>query len=189
MAIGGIGGNEPIKEVKGPQSNNEVITRNQVSPEHISIFNKCNTDGNEQLEGTEVNNFKSMLANLKNKLMGGAEKTQESKPTGTAEDVKNATNQPTTNSVDKFAEDGSYKTDVKIVDGHKEITTGGETVKVGDNSLDVTGQNGESIGGTKMLANGMQVLTQPNGEQGVFDPKKGQFLPEEEAKKVLAEMS
>lgn len=188
MAIGGIGGNEPIKEVKGPQSSNEVITRNQVSPEQISIFNKCDNDGNGKLEGTEVNSFKSMIANLRNKLMGGAEKA-ESKQTGTAEDVKNATNQPTTNSVDKFAEDGSYKTDVKIVDGHKEITTGGETVKVGDNSLDVTGQNGESIGGTKVLPNGMQVLTQPNGEQGVFDPKKGQFLPEEEAKKVLAEMS
>ncbi len=188
MAIGGIGGNEPIKEVKGPQSSNEVITRNQVSPEQISIFNKCDTDGNGKLEGAETNSFKSMIANLRNKLMGGAEKT-ESKPTGTAEDVKNATNQPTTNSVDKFAEDGSYKTDVKIVDGHKEITTGGETVKVGDNSLDVTGQNGESIGGTKVLANGMQVLKQRDGKEGVYDPTKGQFLPEEEAKKVLAEMS
>lgn len=187
MAIGGIGGNDPIKEVKGPQSNNEVITRNQISADQISIFNKCDADNNGKLEGTETKSFKSMIADFKNKLMGGVEKT-ESKPTGTTEDVKNATNQPT-NSVDKFEADGTYKTEVKYVNGQKEITTGGETVKVGENSLDVTGKNGESIGGTKMLANGMQVLTQPNGEQGVYDPKKGQFLPEEEAKKVLAEMS
>lgn len=188
MAIGGIGGNEPIKEVKTTQGNNEVINRNQVSPEQISIFNKCDSDGNGKLEGTEVNSFKSMINAFKNKLMGGAEKT-ESKPTGTTEDVKNATNQKTTNNVDKFEADGTYKTEVKYVNGQKEITTAGETVKVGENSLDVTGKNGESIGGTKMLPNGMQVLTQPNGEQGVYDPNKGQFLPEEEAKKVLAEMS
>ena len=188
MGIGGIGGNDPIKEVKGSQNNNEVITRNQVSPEQISIFNKCDTDGNGKLEGAETNSFKSMIANLKNKLMGGAEKT-ESKPTGTTKDVKNATNQTTTNNSDKFTEDGSYETEVKYVNGQKEITTGGEKVKVGENSLDVTGKNGESIGGTKILPNGMQVLTQPNGEQGVYDPKKGQFLPEEEAKKVLTEMS
>ncbi len=188
MAIGGIGGNEPIKEVKGPQSNNEVINRSQVSPDQISIFNKCDTDSNGKLEGAEVNSFKSMIAQLKNKLTGGVEKT-ETKQTGTNEDVKNATNQPTKNSVDKFEADGTYKTEVKYVNGQKEITTGGETVKVGENSLDVTGKNGESIGGTKILPNGMQVLKQPNGEQGVYDPKKGQFLPEEEAKKVLAEMS
>ena len=47
---------------------------------------------------------------------------------------------------------------------------------------------GFDIGGTKMLANGMLVLT--DGEKkGVYDPKKGQFLPEEEAKQILTEMS
>lgn len=146
MAIGGIGGNEPIKEVKGPQSSNEVITRNQVSPEQISIFNKCDTDGNGKLEGAETNSFKSMIANLRNKLMGGAEKA-ESKPTGTAEDVKNATNQPTTNSDAEFNPDGSYKRDIEVDSkGNKTIKAGNDTLYVAasGNELKVTNTDGKT---------------------------------------------
>ncbi len=183
VSIGKVGGNEPIKEPKP----NSGIQRSEVSSESLSIFDSLDKNNDKVLNEKDgqgiANKFWSMITNI-----GKGEKTQDIKPTGTTEDVKNATNQPT-NSVDKFEADGTYKTEVKYVNGQKEITTGGETVKVGENSLDVTGKNGESIGGTKMLANGMQVLTQPNGEQGVYDPNKGQFLPEEEAKKVLAEMS
>ena len=146
MAIGGIGGNEPIKEVKGPQSNNEVITRNQISADQISIFNKCDTDGNGKLEGAETKSFKSMIADFKNKLMGGVGKA-ESKPTGTTEDVKNATNQTNIRANEPFNEDGSYRSDVNIDErGNKTIKAGNDTLYVAasGNQLKVTNTDGKS---------------------------------------------
>ena len=182
--IGKIGGNEPIKEPKP----NGGIQRSEVSQEYWTIFDSLDKNGDQVLNEKDgqgiVSKFWSMITNI-----GKGEKTQNTKSTGTTEDVNNATNQTTANNTDKFDADGSYKTEVKYVNGQKEITTGGEKVKVGENSLDVTGKNGESIGGTKILPNGMQILRQADGSEGVFDPKKGQFLTDEEAQKILTEMS
>ena len=50
----------------------------------------------------------------------------------------------------------------------------------------MTDADGKSVGGIKQLSNGMQVLAQADGMQGVYDPKKGEFLPDDEARKFLA---
>ena len=188
MAVGGIGGNQPI-ENKPQVQQQDGIRRNDVAENQRSIFDKADTDKNGVLDKTEQKTFKQMLSGLFG--IGKADKAQQAKPTGKPEDVQGATNQTVNGTTtDNFAPDGSYRTEVKdLGNGNKEITTAGERLSITPDAINVTGKNGESIGGTKMLANGMQILTQPDGKQGVYDPAKGQFLPDNEAQKILAQMS
>ena len=187
MAVGGVGGNQPI-ENKPQVKQQDGIRRNDVAENQRSIFDKADADKNGVLDKTEQKTFKQLLSNLFG--VGKTDKTEQAKPTGKPEDVQGATNQTIKDTTtEKFAPDGSYQTEVKdLGNGNKEIKTGGEKLSITPDAIDVTGKNGESIGGTKMLPNGMQVLTQPDGKQGVYDPSKGQFLPDSEAQKILAQM-
>ena len=170
MAVGGVGGNKPVENQR-------------------SIFDKADADKNGVLDKTEQKTFKQLLSNLFG--VGKTDKAEQARPTGKPEDVQGATNQAVNGTTtENFAPDGSYQTEVKdLGNGNKEITTAGEKLSITPDAINVTGKNGESIGGTKMLANGMQILTQPDGKQGVYDPAKGQFLPDNEAQKILAQMS
>lgn len=185
--IGNIGGNQPIKQI---QSNG--LRRDDVQTNLRSIFDQYDTNGdkvlNEQDGAGTVKKFwnaaKTFLDNLK-----GAGKTEQK---GTAADVQGATN--ASQNEDKtrttFAPNGNVIPEiVENPDGSKDITHNGEKMKVKDDSITVTDANGKNAGGIKQLSNGMQVLTQADGKQGVFDPKKGEFLPDNEAQKILAQFS
>ncbi len=144
MAIGGIGGNEPIKEVKGPQSNNEVITRNQVSPKQISIFNKCDTDGNGKLEGAEVPTFWQKVQQW---ISGTNGNNKTEGVNGNQNDVNDLTNQTNINVNEAFNEDGSYRSDVNVDErGNKTIRSGKDTLYVSSdgNQLKVTNTDGKT---------------------------------------------
>ncbi len=186
--MSGIGKIDGINNDRQIQSNG--LRRGDVQENLISIFDQYDKNGdkvlNEQDGAGAVEKFwnaaKTFLDNFK-----GNNKTEQK---GTLEDVKNATNQKTTNNVDKFEADGTYKTEVAVnPDGSKFIQHGGDKINVGPNgkSIDVTGADGKNAGGIKQLPNGMQVLTQADGKQGVFDPKKGEFLPDNEAQQILAQ--
>lgn len=190
MAIGGVGGNQPIENKPQVQSQ-DGIRRSDVAENQRSIFDKldANHDGvlNEQGDSKGVMaKFKQMVANLT-----GANKKEDVTPTGTKEDVNAATNTPVKNEeITKFDKDGNVIPDIKHNrDGSSDTTFHGEKVHATNDSVDVKGQDGKHVGSTKVLPNGMQVLSQPDGKQGVYDPKQGEFLPENEAQKILSEMS
>ena len=187
--IGNIGGNQPINNDRPIQQNG--LKRNDVQENLRSIFDQYDTNGdkvlNEQDGAGTVKKFwnaaKTFLDNLK-----GAGKTEQK---GTNADVQGATN--ASQNEDKtrttFTPDGKVIPEVRYnSDGSKDITHNGEKMKVTDGSITVTDANGKSAGGIKQLPNGMQVLTQADGKQGVYDPKKGEFLPDNEAQKILAQL-
>ena len=189
--IGNVGGgNQPINNDRQIQQNG--LKRNDVQTNLRSIFDQYDTNGdkvlNEQDGAGAVKKFwnaaKTFLDNLK-----GAGKTEQK---GTAADVQGATN--ASQNEDKtrttFAPNGNVIPEiVENPDGSKDITHNGEKMKVKDDSITVTDANGKNAGGIKQLSNGMQVLTQADGKQGVFDPKKGEFLLDNEAQKILAQFS
>ena len=77
----------------------------------------------------------------------------------------------------------------KNPDGSTKIVHNRETIEASSNSIDVKDATGKSTGGIKLLNNGMYCLLGEDGKQGVFDPKKGEFLPDNEAQKILAQFS
>ena len=185
--IGNIGGNQPINNDRQMQSNG--LRRDDVQTNLRSIFDQYDTNGdkvlNEQDGAGTVKKFwnaaKTFLDNLK-----GAGKTEQK---GTNADVQGATN--ASQNEDKtrttFGPDGKVIPEVvEHPDGSKDITHNGEKMKVKDDSITVIDATGKSAGGIQQLPNGMQVLTQADGMQGVYDPKKGEFLPDNEAQKFLA---
>ena len=188
--IGNIGGNQPINNDRQMQSNG--LRRDDVQTNLRSIFDQYDTNGdkvlNEQDGAGTVKKFwnaaKTFLDNLK-----GAGKTEQK---GTAADVQGATvaSQNGDKTRTTFGPNGDVIREiVENPDGSKDITHNGEKMKVKDGSITVTDADGKSVGGIKQLSNGMQVLAQADGKQGVFDPKKGEFLPDNEAQKILAQFS
>lgn len=186
--IGNIGGNQPINNDRQMQSNG--LRRDDVQTNLRSIFDQYDTNGdkvlNEQDGAGTVKKFwnaaKTFLDNLK-----GAGKTEQK---GTAADVNGATTLPQNEEPTKFDKDGNVIPEVTYnPDGSKTTLHGGEKIHAKDDSITVTDANGKNAGGIKQLSNGMQVLTQADGKQGVFDPKKGEFLPDNEAQKILAQFS
>ena len=188
--IGNIGGNQPINNDRQMQSNG--LRRDDVQTNLRSIFDQYDTNGdkvlNEQDGAGTVKKFwnaaKTFLDNLK-----GDNKTEQK---GTVADVQGATATPQNEDKTRttFAPNGNVIPEiVENPDGSKDITHNGEKMKVKDGSITVTDANGKNAGGIKQLSNGMQVLTQADGKQGVFDPKKGEFLPDNEAQKILAQFS
>lgn len=182
--IGNIGGNQPINNDRQIQSG---LRRDDVQTNLRSIFDQYDTNGdkvlNEQDGAGAVKKFwnaaKTFLDNLK-----GAGKTEQK---GTAADVNAATATPQNEEPTKFDKNGNVIREiVENPDGSKDITHNGEKMKIKDDSITVTDANGKSAGGIQQLPNGMQVLTQADGKQGVYDPKKGEFLPDNEAQKFLA---
>ena len=185
--IGNVGENQSIYNT-GLKLQNVPNSQEQ---EIQSIFNRLNTDGNNVLNEqdgagtvqkfwTAVNNF---LNNLKN--IGKSEQK------GTAADVNGATfasqnEEPLTT----FDKDGNVIPEVtKNPDGSTKIVHNRETIEASSNSIDVKDATGKSTGGIKLLNNGMYCLLGEDGKQGVFDPKKGEFLPDNEAQKILAQFS
>lgn len=185
--IGNIGGNQPINNDVGLKLQNVPNSQEQ---EIQSIFNKLNTDGNDVLNEqdgvgtvqkfwTAVNNF---LNNLKN--IGKSEQK------GTIADVQGATTTPQNEEPTKFDKNGNVIPEVTHnPDGTTTTVHGGETIHASSNSIDVKDATGKSTGGIKLLANGMYCLLGEDGKQGVFDPRKGEFLPDNEAQKILAQLN
>lgn len=185
--IGNIGGNQPINNDRQMQSNG--LRRDDVQTNLRSIFDQYDTNGdkvlNEQDGVGTVKKFwnaaKTFLDNLK-----GAGKTEQK---GTNADVQGATTTPQNEEPTRFDKNGNVIPEiVENPDGSKDITHNGEKMKVKDGSITVTDATGKSAGGIQQLPNGMQVLTQADGKQGVYDPKKGEFLPDNEAQKILAQL-
>ena len=188
--IGNVGGNQPI-------NNNNTGLKLQNVPNSQeqgiqSIFNKLNTDGNNVLNEqdgagtvqkfwTAVNNFLNSLKNI-----------GKSEQKGTAADVNGATfasqNEDKTRTT--FGPNGKVIPEVtEHPDGSTTTVHNGETIEASSNSIDVKDATGKSTGGIKLLNNGMYCLLGEDGKQGVFDPKKGEFLPDNEAQKILAQFS
>lgn len=184
-----VGGNQPTNNNTGQKLQNVPNSQEQ---EIQSIFNRLNTDGNNVLNEqdgagtvqkfwTAVNNF---LNNLKN--IGKSEQK------GTAADVQAATNASTNGDKTRttFDKDGNVIPEVtKNPVGSTTTVHNGETIEASSNSIDVKDATGKSTGGIKLLNNGMYCLLGEDGKQGVFDPKKGEFLPDNEAQKILAQFS
>lgn len=186
--IGNVGGNQPINNDRQIQSNG--LRRDDVQTNLRSIFDQYDTNGDKVLNEQDGvgavkkfwNTAKTFLDNLK-----GANKTE---PKATAADVNGATFASRNEEPTKFDKNGNVIPEVTFnPDGSKTIKHGGETVHAEDGSITVTDADGKNAGGIKQLPNGMQVLAQADGKQGVFDPKKGEFLPDNEAQKILAQFS
>lgn len=185
--IGNVGGgNQPINNDRQIQQNG--LKRNDVQTNLRSIFDQYDTNGdkvlNEQDGAGAVKKFwnaaKTFLDNLK-----GAGKTEQK---GTAADVNGATTLPQNEEPTKFDKNGNVIPEVTYnPDGSTTTQHAGETIYAKkDGSIRVIDATGKSAGGIQQLPNGMQVLTQADGKQGVYDPKKGEFLPDNEAQKFLA---
>lgn len=183
--IGNIGGNQPINNDRPIQQND--LKRNDVQENLRSIFDQYDKNGdkvlNEQDGAGTVKKFwnaaKTFLDNLK-----GAGKTEQK---GTNADVQGATTTPQNEEPTRFDKNGNVIPEVtRNPDGSTTTRHAGETINAKDGSITVTDANGKSAGGIKQLPNGMQVLTQADGKQGVYDPKKGEFLSDDEAQKFLA---
>lgn len=184
--IGNIGGNQPIDR----QMQSNGLRRNDVQENLRSIFDQYDTNGdkvlNEQDGAGTVKKFwnaaKTFLDNLK-----GAGKTEQK---GTAADVQGATvaSQNGDKTRTTFGPNGDVIPEVTYnPDGSITTQHAGETIYAKkDGSIRVIDATGKSAGGIQQLPNGMQVLTQADGKQGVYDPKKGEFLPDNEAQKFLA---
>ena len=186
--IGNVGGNQPIND-RQIQSG---LRRDDVQTNVRSIFDQYDTNGdkvlNEQDGAGTVKKFwnaaKTFLDNLK-----GAGKTEQK---GTAADVNGATfasqNEDKTRTT--FGPNGKVIPEVtENPDGSTTTVHNGETIEASSNSIDVKDATGKSTGGIKLLNNGMYCLLGEDGKQGVFDPKKGEFLPDNEAQKILAQFS
>ena len=185
--IGNVGGNQPIND---RQIQPNGLRRDDVQANFRSIFDQYDTNGdkvlNEQDGAGAVKKFwnaaKTFLDNLK-----GAGKTEQK---GTAADVQGATATPQNEEPTKFDKNGNVIPEVTFnPDGSTTTVHNGETIKASSNSIDVTDATGKSTGGIKLLNNGMYCLLGEDGKQGVFDPKKGEFLPDNEAQQILAQFS
>ena len=186
--IGNIGGNQPINNDRQIQSNG--LRRDDVQTNLRSIFDQYDTNGdkvlNEQDGAGAVKKFwnaaKTFLDNLK-----GDNKTEQK---GTAADVQGATATPQNEEPTQFDKNGNVIPEVTHnPDGSTTIVHNGETIEASSNSIDVKDATGKSTGGIKLLNNGMYCLLGEDGKQGVFDPKKGEFLPDNEAQQILAQFS
>ena len=185
--IGNVGGNQPINNDRQIQSG---LRRDDVQTNVRSIFDQYDTNGdkvlNEQDGAGAVKKFwnaaKTFLDNLK-----GDNKTKQK---GTAADVQGATATPQNEEPTKFDKNGNVIPEVTFnPDGSTRTVHNGEIINAKDGSIIVTDADGKNVGGIKQLSNGMQVLAQADGKQDVYDPKKGEFLPDNEAQKILAQFS
>ena len=188
--IGNVGGNQPINNDRQIQSNG--LRRDDVQKNLRSIFDQYDTNSDKVLNDQDgvgtVQKFwnaaKTFLDNLK-----GDNKTEQK---GTAADVNGATVAPQNEDKTRttFGPNGNVIPEVTDnPDGSRTIQHDGETINAKDGSITVNDADGKNAGGIKQLSNGMQVLTQADGKQGVFDPKKGEFLSDNEAQQILAQFS
>lgn len=185
--IGNIGGNQPINNDRPIQQNG--LRRDDVQANLRSIFDQYDKNGDKVLNDQDgvgtVQKFWNAAKAFLNNLTGNGKTEQK----GTAADVQAATNASQNGDKTRttFGPNGEVIREiVENSDGSKDITHNGEKMKVKDDSITVIDATGKSAGGIQQLPNGMQVLTQADGKQGVYDPEKGEFLPDNEAQKFLA---
>lgn len=182
--IGNVGGNQPIENKSVQQGG---LKRTDVAEEYRSIFDKFDKNGDQVLNENDganaISNFWSAVKNF------FSSKTQKAEPSATTADVKSATNSPVNNEEQtKFDGKGNVIPEVTHnSDGSTTTKHGGETITAKDGKIHVVDANGKSAGGIQQLPNGLQVLKQPDGTEGVYDPKKGEFLPEKDAQEILAQ--
>lgn len=188
--MSGIGnvGKQPINNDRQIQPNG--LRRDDVQTNVRSIFDQYDTNGdkvlNEQDGAGTVQKFWTAVNNFLNSLKNIGKSEQK----GTAADVNGATTLPQNEEPTKFDKNGNVIPEVTYnPDGSTTTVHNGETIKASSNSIDVTDATGKSTGGIKLLNNGMYCLLGEDGKQGVFDPKKGEFLPDNEAQKILTQFS
>lgn len=186
--IGNIGGNQPINNDRPIQQNG--LRRDDVQANLRSIFDQYDKNGDKVLNDQDgvgtVQKFWNAAKAFLNNLTGNGKTEQK----GTNADVQGATTTSQNEEPTRFDKNGNVIPEVTHnPDGSTTTVHGGETINAKDGSITVTDANGKSAGGIKQLPNGMQVLTQADGKQGVFDPRKGEFLPDNEAQKILAQFS
>lgn len=191
MSISGVGGPQ------GPQNNQSIqsLRKADVASEYHSIFDKFDTNKDAELNEKDGNN--NVIANFWNAVQNfiNANKTEK---TATPEDVQGATNVDGTNASQTTSIGGEYSLENTVSGLKTEFGPNGEKITSYTDSNgeaitateegDKTTISTESSGGVAVSGNFI-VLTQPDGTQGVYDRSKGQFLPEDEAKKIIAEMS
>ena len=186
--IGNVGGNQSINNDRQIQSG---LRRDDVQTNVRSIFDQYDTNGdnvlNEQDGAGTVQKFWTAVNNFLNSLKNIGKSEQK----GTAADVNGATTLPQNEEpLTTFDKDGNVIPEVTDnPGGSRTIKHAGETIEASSNSIDVKDATGKSTGGIKLLNNGMYCLLGEDGKQGVFDPKKGEFLPDNEAQKILAQFS
>lgn len=154
----------------------------QVDKYKASIFNQCDSDISGKLEvknkkgDNEVKTFNTMVQNFIAKITGKED---------AASAVNNATNSPVQNEEPtNFDETGKVIPDTKTnPDGSTDTNFHGENVHGTDNSVSVTGENGKSVGGTRVFPGGIQILEQPDGSIGVF--KDGELIVGDEARAII----
>lgn len=187
LRIDNVGGNEPINNGKSIQQNG--LKRDDVDVKLRKFFDQYDTNGDKVLNDQDgvgtVQKFRNAAKAFLNNLKGAGKTEQK----GTNADVQGATATPQNEEPTRFDKNGNVIPEVTHnPDGSTTTVHGGETINAKDGSITVTDANGKSAGGIKQLPNGMQVLTQADGKQGVFDPRKGEFLPDNEAQKILAQL-
>lgn len=175
-----------ISGINGPSNNNEQIKgrnyQQQVDEYKVSIFNDCDTDNSGKLEvknkkgDNKVNTFKTMVQNFIAKITGKED---------AASAVNNATNSPVQNEEPtNFDETGKVIPDTKTnPDGSTDTNFHGENVHGTPDSVSVTGEDGKSVGGTRVFPGGIQILEQPDGSIGVF--KDGELIVGDEARAII----
>ena len=198
MAISGVNGSQ------GPQesNNNLPVKKNDKQDNTAEIdkkireyFNSATSmenDKNKIDSEKESTFFNNAINILRNQFPGAANIIDNivDKLTGDNKTnaVKEATNAPVKEEQTNFDENGNPITNIKRnPDGSTDMNLDGEHAHGTDISVFVTGPGGEPVGGTKVLPNGMQALIQSNGKVDVYDPKTGEFLPEDKAKEILAQ--
>ena len=189
--IGNVGGNQPINKNNNTGLKLQNVPNSQ-EQEIRSIFNRLNTDGNNVLNEQDGAGTVQKFWTAVNKFLNSLKNIGKSEQKGTAADVNGATNAPQNEDKTRttFDKNGNVIPEVTDnPDGSRTIQHAGETIKASSNSIDVTDATGKSTGGIKLLNNGMYCLLGEDGKQGVFDPKKGEFLPDNEAQKILAQFS
>ena len=182
MAIGGIGGNQPVDNNKQQKTSglnfeqaktqlNSIFGADASKVDSEGMIDKADVNGDKKLDKAEVNNlFASMKAALAN-IMGGNKAETAQEPTGTPEDVKAATieNRSVDNSY-KFDNNGNVQSDVNNnSDGSKTIKAGDETLQVSPdgNSFSVKSENG-NFAVAKTPDGGFE-YTDEKGEKHKFD--------------------
>ena len=197
MAISGINGSQEPNNNPQVKKNDKQDNTAEIDKKIQEYFNSAASMENDknqidtEKESTFFNNTINILRNqfpeasaiLDNILkLIGANKAKEAA-------VTDATNSPVQNEEStNFDKTGNVIPDTKTnPDGSTDTIFNGEKVRGTKHSVSVTGEDGKLVGGIKLLQNGMFTLTQSDGKVDVYDPKTGEFIPEDKAKEILVQ--
>lgn len=183
-----VNNSNPVDKVK-QQTNAESISKGQVEKYQNSIFDECDTNKNQKLEGFEVSNFKQKVASFIQNLKAKITNTQPAPLAPTQADVKEATwqTQESNDSKYNFDKNGNVQPDLKQSIGpngerQTSYSDSGSQVETSENkdgtgSITVTNENGKKEG-VVMTTKGYEVSQ--DGKTFLFD-KEMNFLGEKPA--------